>query len=81
MTLITFNNYKQFIGKKVEVEINCDAGGMMYPDNNILIGMNEDYYYFLSEQGTEYEQMWHWVTSEKKEKNKLYCSIQVWNNE
>ena len=75
---ITFENYKNYIGKKVEVEICCYEGGMMYPDNNILVGMNEGYFYFLSEQGTEDEQMWHWETKEEKEKDKLNCSIQVW---
>lgn len=81
VTLITFENYKNYIGKKVEVEICCYEAGMMYPDNNILVGMNEGYFYFLSEQGTEDEQMWHWETKEEKEKDKLNCSIQVWDYE
>lgn len=81
VTLITFENYKSYIGKKVEVEICCYEGGMMYPDNNILAGMNEGYFYFLSEQGTEDEQMWHWEAKEEKEKGKLDCSIQVWDYE
>jgi glycine cleavage system aminomethyltransferase T len=78
-TFITFENYKQFVGKKVEVEICCDEAGMMYPDNNILVGMNDDYFYFMSEQGTEDECMWHWEVKEEKEKGKLNCSIQVWH--
>ena len=82
ITSITFDNYKSFIGKKVEVSISCYEGGMMYPDNNILAGMNEDYYYFLSEQGTEDEVMWHWgAKEEKKEFGKVNCSIEVWDYE
>lgn len=81
VTLITFENYKQFVGKKVEVEISCYEAGMIYPDNNILVGMNESYFYFLSDKGTENEQMWHWEAKEENEKGKLNCSIQVWDYE
>lgn len=79
VTLITFENYKQYIGKKVEVEICCYEGGMMYPDNNILVGMNESYFYFISEQGTDNEQMWHWEVNEEKVKGKINCTIRVWD--
>lgn len=78
MEKVTYENYKQHIGKKIEVEICCYESGMMYPNNNILVGMNERYFYFLSEQGTEEEQMWHWETNEEKKKSEFFCSIQVW---
>ncbi len=76
VTLITFENYKSFIGKKVEVEIACYSVGMCYPDNNILIGMNEGNFYFKSEEGTEDEQYWHWRTDKQEDKD---CTIQVWD--
>lgn len=82
ITQITFENYKQFVGKKVEVEICCDKGGMMYPDNNVLAGMTKGNFYFLSKKGTEDEQMWHWHTKEEEEiPDKLNCSIVVWDYE
>lgn len=74
MEPINFENYKQYIGKKVEIEIACYSGGMMYPDNNVLIGMNEGNFYFLSEKGTEDEQYWHWHTKDDDD-----CTITVWD--
>lgn len=79
VTLITFENFKSHIGKKVEVEICCYEGGMMYPDNNILLGMNEGNFYFLSEKDTEDEQWWHWTAI--SDSGKKGCSIQVWDYE
>lgn len=76
VTQITFENFKGFLCKKVEVEISCYSGGMMYPENNILVGMNEDNFYFLSEQGTDDEQYWHWTAKDDKD-----CSIRVWDYE
>jgi hypothetical protein len=46
MKEITFENYKEFIDKRIEIEICCYSGGMMYPDHNVLIGMNKGNYYF-----------------------------------
>jgi len=78
VTAITYNNFKQYLGKKVEVEISCYAYGLMYPDNNILMGMSENDYYFLSEGGTENECYWHWPV-DKDVQDKNDCSIQVWD--
>jgi hypothetical protein len=77
VTLVTFDNFKNYIGKKVEVEIACYDGGMMYPDNNILLGMNEGNFYFLSEQGGKDEQWWHWTS--KSDEGTKGCSIRVWD--
>ena len=74
VTSITFENYKSHIGKRVEVEICCYSGGMMYPDNNILLGMNEGNFYFKSEDEDGDNQYWHWTAIDDKE-----CSIQVWD--
>lgn len=76
VTSIKFDNFKDFIGKKVEVEICCYSGGMMYPDNNILLGMNEGNYYFISDKNTTDEVYWHWTA-----KNDSDCSISVWDYE
>jgi hypothetical protein len=77
MEKVTYENYKQHIGKKIEVEICCYEGGMMYPDDNILVGMNPDNFYFYSNEDDVY---WHWKsTDDKGEKHKqLNCSIDVW---
>lgn len=77
MEAINIDNYKSYIGKKVEVEIYCYEGGMMYPDENILVGMNPDYFYFYSEEDQTY---WHWkAKDDESEKHKqLNCSIDVW---
>lgn len=78
ITPITYENFKSYTGKKVEVEITCYAGGIMYPDDNILIGMNEGNYYFVSEQGTEDELFWH-HTIETGSDPKMISYIQVWD--
>lgn len=57
MNNITFENYKKYVGKKVEVDIFCYAAGIMYPEDNILIGMNPGIYYFYSQEDDHY---WHW---------------------
>jgi hypothetical protein len=57
MKNITFENYKKYVGKKVEVDIYCYAAGIMYPEDNILIGMNPGTYYFYSQEDDHY---WHW---------------------
>lgn len=50
------------------------SGGMMYPDNNILVGMNIDNYYFVSDKDTDDETYWHWTSKDDSD-----CSIQVWD--
>lgn len=57
--MIDFHNFKEFLNKPVEIEITCYEAGFIYPDNNILIGMNPDCYYFVSEKDTEDELYWH----------------------
>ena len=79
VTRIIFENYKDFIGKKVEVEICCYAYGLAYPDNNILLGMDDERYYFLSDKGTDDEQKWDWQS--KNDEGKEGCSINVWDYE
>lgn len=80
VTQITFENYKQFIGKRIEVEITCYAYGMVYPDNNVLIGMNDGNYYFVSDKDTADECYWHWpVNKDVIEKDD--CCIVVWDYE
>lgn len=80
VTPIAFDNFKNYIGKKVEVEITCYAGGIMYPDDNTLVGMNEGTYYFVSEIGTDDEHFWH-HTIEKDGDPKQMSYIQVWDYE
>jgi hypothetical protein len=76
--MVSHANYRDYIGKKVVVEIFCYAGGMMYPDDNTLIGMNEDYYYFRSAEldvnGNEI--FWHFTSQSSKDQ-----SISVWELE
>lgn len=48
MQKITIENYEQYVGKDVVVEILCYSGGVNYPDDNTLIGMDKDNYYFHS---------------------------------
>ncbi len=82
VTAITFENFKHFIGRRVQVEICCYGGGMCYPDNNILLGMSEENYYFLSDGGAEDECYWHWqAKDDKREYGKVSCSVQVWDYE
>lgn len=80
ITRIDYGNFKEYVGKKIEVEISCYEGGMMYPENNTLVGMNPDNYYFISEQGTEDETYWHWPSKDDtgKKHEGLNCSINVW---
>ncbi len=73
ITRITIDNFKNYLDKRVEVEICCYAYGMTYPDHNILIGMNEDFYYFKTDEG----EIWHWKT--KDDEGKSGCSINVWD--
>lgn len=63
MKNITFENYKKYVGKKVEVDIYCYAAGIMYPEDNILIGMNPGTYYFYSQEDDHY---WHWGVTDDK---------------
>lgn len=77
---VTYDNYKSFIGKRVEVSITCYEVGMMYPDNNILIGMNENYYYFVSDKDTDNECYWHWEVESEKGFGKLTMSIEVFES-
>lgn len=65
LTSITLENHKEFIGKKVEVEITCYEVGVAYPDNNILLGMVGNLYKFISEKGTEDEQEWSYEADGK----------------
>lgn len=61
MTKCTFQNFKDFLGKEVYVEICCYSGGMIHPDRNVLIGMNKGTYYFQSiEEHQDEPHYWHW---------------------
>lgn len=79
MVNVNFDNHSQFIGKKVEVEICCYEGGICIPENNVLQGMDEKFFYFISEQGTVDEQKWQFIYNEEKQ-GKLNCSIEVYVN-
>lgn len=59
--IVTFENFKEYLGKAVIVEIIAKGFGLMYPDDNILTGMSEYNYYFFS-QSCGY---WHYALSEK----------------
>ena len=78
VTSITFENFLEHMGKDVEVEITGYQGGMSYPDNNILVGMNENTYYFVSDIGTPDQVYWHW-TIEKDADHRNGFHIQVWD--
>lgn len=74
MEKITIDNYINYIGKEVDVEIYCYEVGIMYPDNNVLVGMNFHYYYFHSEDDNIF---WHYkIPTENKE---IDCSIEVYS--
>lgn len=67
MTTITFENFKGYIGKEVYVEITGSYAGVMYPENNYLVGMNKGIAYFLSiEEDGEEGQYWHWDYADDK---------------
>lgn len=74
VTLVTFSNYLQYLGKEVFVEICCYEGGIIHPQKNILLGMNESYYYFKSLDKGDENIYWH-NTTKCDEK----YSIQVWD--
>ena len=80
VTQITYDNFKKYLGKRVEVSITCYAAGIMHPDENILVGMNPDTYYFVSDKDTEDELYWHW-TIEKNQDDKNSAHIDVWDKE
>lgn len=48
MIQVTYENFKEYLNKPVEVEITFYWAGIMYPDENILIGMNPNTFYFYS---------------------------------
>jgi len=56
--LITFNNYKEYLGHKVDISITCYAehAAIMYPDHNVLVGANKDTFFFYS---LEDKVFWH----------------------
>jgi hypothetical protein len=58
--IIEFSNFKDYLNQKVEVDITSYNGGMCYPDDNTLIGMNEFVYYFLSGEGA----YWHFQVTD-----------------
>lgn len=80
MKFVTFENYKEHIGKDVQVDIYCSEVGIIYPDDNILIGMNEGNFYFYSKEDDTY---WHWEiekpqsTKKSKKDNTVYTTIDV----
>lgn len=66
MIQVTLDNFKQYIGKNIDIQIYCYEAGFIVPENNILLGMNEEYFYFLSDKDTEYESYWHFKTKSDK---------------
>ena len=51
----------------------------MYPDDNILVGMNSKYFYFYSNEDDVY---WHWECNDDEVKeNQLNCTINVFIKE
>lgn len=76
VTLITSENFKSYIGKRIEIEINCRSGGIMYPDHNTLEGMSDSCFHFIADIGTDDEQKWQWTIHDDSD-----CSIRVWDYE
>jgi hypothetical protein len=56
--LITPDNYKKYIGKRVFIEIVCSKFGMMYPDENYLIGIKDGCWQFKSDEVDTEDQIW-----------------------
>lgn len=50
MTRIGIDNYRQFLSKRVKVDIFSYSAGVVYPTENILIGMNDSFFYFYSDE-------------------------------
>lgn len=48
VTLITKDNFKDFIGKKVETECICRFAAFLTPDVNILLSYLDNCWYFKS---------------------------------
>jgi hypothetical protein len=71
MTYLNSENFKDYVGKDVEVIICCYEVGILYPDDNVLIGANSMYWYFYSKEEEVY---WH---HEINPKEKLNISIEV----
>lgn len=72
MINVNLDNYKKYLNKDVEVEISCYDGGVLYPSENILIGMNEFVFYFYSKSDDIF---WHWDF--KKVEGEMNCSVDV----
>jgi hypothetical protein len=62
--IIEIDNYEMHIGQKVEVDVTSYEHAYIIPINNTLIGMNEYFYYFKSEE----DGYWHFpVTNDEVE--------------
>lgn len=63
-TIIELDNFKDYLNKDVQVDVTSYEKAYIYPLNNKLIGMNEHFYYFFSEE----DGYWHFpVTNDEVE--------------
>lgn len=65
--LITFENFKAYTGQEVNVEICGGPAGVLYPERNILRGMNAGVAYFESIEEDGDNQFWHWHYADDKD--------------
>jgi len=73
---ITIENFTGYIGSEIILEICCYAAGIMYPERNILVGMNEKCAYFKSiEEDEEDNQYWHFHFPTDKSYSMVIYSI------
>lgn len=56
---------RALIGKKVNVEICCYAYGFIYPDENILVDVNETEYVFKSDEIDSEDHLWRFPIKDK----------------
>lgn len=59
------DNYRDFIGQKVNVEIACYSAGLMYPDENILVDITETHYVFKSDEIDTPDGLWKFNHTDK----------------
>ncbi len=77
---ITTGNFRQFIGKPVDVRVVSDFPNIFIPRQNTLVGVRGDEnetYYFRSAQGRTRGMPDHFWHFDRQEKN--IFTIEVWN--